>query len=117
MYMYNEKLEQLIEEKKISLYIHRGYLCAKENNLEYITINNMGFFHHENEIEEMKLFKQNLIEADIKYFVISDSSSGLMDDIHTLYNLGCSIEKNYTHEYTDKWGDKDTIKGLLFKAE
>ncbi|WP_297419688.1 hypothetical protein [Clostridium sp.] len=109
----NEYLETCIKEEKGSHYLIRGYhRTIEDNKANIIVIDDLGFIY--NHIEELELFKSELIKAEIKEFVFVNSSSGLMDTIHALSSVNIKIVEAIEIEYIDTIGYKRTEKGIKF---
>ena len=72
----NEYLEECLKENKGNHYLLRGYMYTKEENFNELVINDLGFIHHN--YFDLKEFKNELIKANVKEFILTSSDSGLI---------------------------------------
>ncbi|WP_291566848.1 MULTISPECIES: hypothetical protein [unclassified Clostridium] len=112
----NEYLENCLEENQGSYYLLRGYIHTQERKYNTLVINDLVFIG--NKPEEFKRFKDELIKANIKEFVLTESSSGLMANIHALDSVDIKIKEVIKVNYINKWDrEKIFIEGLKMVVE
>lgn len=68
----------------------------------------MGFIS--NNINELKGLKNELIKANIKEFVLTESSSGLMNDLHGLNEVNIKVKEVKKVSCIDKWNKEECFK-------
>lgn len=114
----NTYLEECRNEEKGSHYVLRAYLYTQNNNFDTLVINDLGFI--DNYADELNLLKETLIKADIKEFILTQSSSGLMDVLHALDSVGIVLKGVTTIKHIDTLRvrpKEETIKGLQLVVE
>lgn len=107
----NEYLEKCLEKKRGNGYLLRGYIHTQNKEYDEFVINDLGFMY--NKPEELEEFKSELINANIKEFVLTESSSALMSEIHAFDKIGIRITGIAKVKYINKWHKKECfIEGL-----
>ena len=107
--MYRNKyLVECLKNEKGNGYVLRGYIYTQSNEQNELVIDNLGFIG--NNIEELKEFKDELIKANIKEFVLTESSSGLMSNLHGLNEVDIKIKDVVKVSYIDKWDKEECFK-------
>ncbi|WP_125154500.1 hypothetical protein [Clostridium rectalis] len=104
----NEYLEKGIENAKGNEYLLRGYIHTQNNKYNELVINDLGFIS--NNIDELKNFKDELVKANIKKFILTESSSGLMSNLHWLDKVSIKIKGVKKVSYIDKWEKEECFK-------
>lgn len=107
----NEYLENCLEENQGSYYLLRGYIHTQERKYDRLVINDLVFIG--NKPKELEKFKNELVKANIKEFVLTESSSGLMANVHALDSVDIKIKDVTEVNYINKWDkEKIFIEGL-----
>jgi hypothetical protein len=86
----NEYLENCLAESKGSNYLLRVYMTTQDKEYNQLVVNDLGFIY--NNKEDLQLFKDELIKADIKEFILTESSSVLMNILHSLDSVNIKIK-------------------------
>jgi DNA-binding transcriptional regulator YhcF (GntR family) len=90
--MYNnEYLEKCLEENKGSGYLLRAYMNTVDKEYRELVVNDLGFIY--NSKDELELFKDELIKADIKEFVLTETSTALMNVLHAFDSVGIKFKE------------------------
>lgn len=106
----NEYLDKCLKENKGSGFLVRGYNYTIENELEKLTINDLGFINNnENKLNE---FRYELNKANIKEFILTDSSSGLVGILYALDSVGIKTSGICTSNHIDWTNRLKNIQGL-----
>jgi len=104
----NEYLVECLKNEKGNGYLLRGYIYTQTNGYNELVIDDLGFIS--NNIEELKEFKDELIKANIKSFVLTTSSSALMNYLHGLDSVNIKIKGVRKISYIDKWDKEECFK-------
>ena len=71
----------------------------------------MDDFLWDREVED---FSNALKAAGITEFIYTNTSTALMDNIHDLVTLGWKLTGPEVIEKEDRWGDRESLRGLRF---
>jgi hypothetical protein len=104
----NEYLEECLKNNQGSWYILQGYNNTKNNKYNELVIEDLGFIY--SKPEELQLFKNEMIKAEVKEFVITETSTALMKILHTLSTVGIDIKEIAEVKYIDIWTQKEQTK-------
>lgn len=112
----NEHIEKCMQENRGSKYLIRGYIHTQDKQYNELAINDLGFIC--NKQDELEEFKSELIKANINEFILTESSSGLMSNLHALNAIGIKIKEVKSVMYIDKWNNKECfVEGLKMVVE
>lgn len=104
----NEYLEKAIENAKGNEYLLRGYIHTQNNKYNELVIDDLGFIY--DKPENLKELKEDLVKANIKSFVLTASSSALMNYLHGLDSINIKIKDVKKVPYVDKWEKEECFK-------
>jgi hypothetical protein len=113
----NDYLENYINNNKSSKYLVKGYDYTVQNKFDILVIKELGFIYSEEGKHDLMEFKDELIKANIKEFLLIEKSSDLMDILHVLNFVNIKIVNLVKIDYRDKWEDMHTIKGIKMEVE
>ena len=119
-YLENQKVQlnnKMLKEEDYSVYLLQAYYRTRKNNCPDLYINNLSFIYSEDNKKDLLKFRKELKNASIEEFVLSETSSALMDIIHALDRVCIKVIGVYTYEYVNEWNDKEIIKGLRMRVE
>ncbi|GAA0082903.1 hypothetical protein [Clostridium sp. CTA-6] len=104
----NEYLEECLKNEKGSYYLLAGYRYTKDYNFNKLVIDDLGFIY--NKPEKLKELKEELVKANIKSFVLTASSSALMNYLHGLDSVNIKLKEVEKVSYIDKWEKEECFK-------
>ncbi|NFH40743.1 hypothetical protein [Clostridium sporogenes] len=104
----NEYLEKCLKNEKGSYYLLAGYRYTKDYNFNKLVIDDLGFIY--NKPEKLKELKEELVKANIKSFVLTASSSALMNYLHGLDSVNIKLKEVEKVSYIDKWEKEECFK-------
>ncbi|MBD5589114.1 hypothetical protein [Clostridium botulinum] len=104
----NEYLEECLKNEKGSYYLLAGYKHTKDYNFNELVIDDLGFIY--NKPKKIKELKEDLVKANIKNFILTTSSSALMNYLHGLDSVNIKIKGVSKVKYIDKWDKKECFK-------
>lgn len=113
----NDYLEHCLDNNQGSHYLLRGYYLTINNKLNELIITELTFIHTDKHKEDLKQFKDELMKADVKEFILTYNGSGLMDILYSLSSVNIKVNEMVKFDYRDKWEDIQTLKGIRMKVE
>lgn len=121
--LQNEYLDECIKELRASgkrnpeysELLLRSYLENQDLQIPKLTIFTVGFGE---DIEEFTNLKNMLIKANIKEFILVDTSTALLRGLHTLDSIGLKIKGVEVTKKYKKWDEVwEDIQGLKIVIE
>ena len=113
----NGYLENCINNNEGSRYLVRGYNFTTKNKLDELVIEELTFIYTDKHTNDLTQFKDELMKADIKEFILTDNGSGLLDILHGLNSVNIKVKDLVKFDYRDKWDDMHTLKGIRMSVE
>lgn len=111
----NEYLEECLKENKGSHYLNRSYNETMLNKFNDLIIEDLGFIYEDG--NNLRKFKNELVNAKIKEFILTDNSTALMKILHVLDSVNVKIKGVKKVEYICIWTNKKEYKkGLLMEV-
>lgn len=116
----NEYLESCLEKQEGNVYILKAYSITKRKGFNNLVIEKLEFIYDNK--EKLQAFQDELTNAGIKEFILTESSSGLMRILHALNSVNIKIEGVKELKYINQWGkrrnmsrinNENTIKGAI----
>lgn len=113
----NDYLNNCINNNEGSRYLVRGYNFTLMNKLDELVIDELTFIYTDKQKEDLTQFKDELVKADVKEFILTDNGSALMDILHALDSVNIKVNGLLKFDYRDKWDDMHTLKGIRMSVE
>ncbi|MCD3217362.1 hypothetical protein G8S55_08885 [Clostridium botulinum C] len=107
----NKYIENCIKENKGIYYLNNSYRFTVNNHCDYLIVDDLGFS------KDLNFFKSELQKANIKEFILTETSSGLMNTLHALNSVGIIIKGTQEVVYVNKWKEEKRFKGLLMEVQ
>ncbi|EQB4341596.1 TPA: hypothetical protein ACXDAZ_002673 [Clostridium botulinum] len=104
----NEYLEACLNKNEGSKYLLAGYRYTKDYNFNKLIIDDFSFIN--DRPKELKEFKEELLKANIKEFVLIEKNTGLISHLHALDNVNINIKGVEKVSYIDKWDKEECFK-------
>lgn len=111
----NKYIENCIKENKGIYYLNNSYRFTVNNHCDYLIVDDLGFIC--NNSKDLNYFKSELQKANIKEFILAETSSGLMNTLHALNSVGIIIKGTQEVVYVNKWKEEKRFKGLLMEVQ
>lgn len=87
----------------------RTYNRCRKNGIEELECSELPW------LEDVEDFVNTMKEAGAEFFIITDEGTALMECIHRMTDLGCSIDGTYRVTRINNWQEEKTILGIRMK--
>lgn len=112
---YFERMRTAETMTRGQIYAYRAWEQTQRDVVDMFEVDSLPWGSElENGI--MEEFVATLREAGVEQFAVTDHSTALMESLHALFALGCTlIEPTIVQRHPPHWGDTER-HGLLFKT-
>lgn len=118
---YNEVIENSFKNdsggfKWAYRWLRNAYIGTAEKQASMFTVDDLTFAY--DYIDDLKEFRNVLIQANIDEFILTTKSTGLMESLFALESIGCKMVGLDYVTIIDMWEENEIkIQGIKFKVQ